>query len=68
MSFLNFLKPKKINDELVGKDEKVCSCSVRIAELLQKSTEAKSGEGKNSLRQTLAQLQTQNNHSDKCPK
>jgi len=27
-------KTKKISDELIGRDEKVCSCSVRIAELL----------------------------------
>lgn len=38
MSFFNFLKPAKISDQLVGKDEKVCSCSVRIAALLQKSS------------------------------
>jgi len=54
MSFFDLFKQKKINDELIGKDEKVCSCSVRIAELLQKSTEAEgNGDGKN-LRQTVS--------------
>ena len=67
MSFLNFLKPKRINDELIGKDEKVCSCSVRIAELLQ-STTAQDVKENNSLRQTLARLEPQNNHNNKSPK
>ena len=60
MNFFKFLKPQKISDQLVGKDEKVCSCSVRIAELLQKSSEDKPGS--ESLRQTLTRLRTPNNH------
>ena len=56
MSFFAFLKPKKINDELVGKDEKVCSCSVRIAEILQKSDAAQSNTDQKNLRQTVNSL------------
>ena len=64
MSLFSFLKTKKIDDELIGKDEKVCSCSVRIAELLKKSTEAGNSEG-NNIRQTLTRLQSQQKHDDK---
>ncbi|MDH4321704.1 MAG: hypothetical protein OEV73_09440 [Desulfobulbaceae bacterium] len=57
MSLFSFLKPKKIDDELVGTDEKVCSCSVRIADILQQSTEARDAEG--NIRQTLRRLKAQ---------
>ena len=46
-------KTKKITDELIGCDEKVCSCSVRIAELISSGNEK--GEDP-SLAQTLATL------------
>lgn len=58
MSFFNFLKPAKISDQLVGKDEKVCSCSVRIAALLQKSS--RENKKSTALRETLALLKKQN--------
>lgn len=32
-------QPEQITDALIGTDEKVCSCSQRIAELLLESTE-----------------------------
>ncbi len=63
MSFFSFWKAPKINDELIGKDEKVCSCSVRIAQLLQKSTA--NDNHKKSLRQTLLRLRTPENHGGK---
>jgi len=62
MNLFRFLKPKKINDELVGTDEKVCSCSVRIAEILQQSTKAHDAEG--NIRQTLTRLTAQPSPND----
>ena len=46
-------KGKKISDDLIGEDEKVCSCSVRIADLLS-AADAKKGEGQPSLKENLA--------------
>lgn len=50
--------PKKISDDLVGRDEKVCSCSVRIAELLRSGDRDKAGETP-SLAQIIAALRRQ---------
>lgn len=46
---------KKISDDLVGRDEKVCSCSVRIAELLRAGDRIKAGDAP-TLAQVLAAL------------
>ena len=61
MNFLKFLKPKTINDELIGKDEKVCSCSVRIAEILQQSSE----EEEKNIQQTINRLKIQPSQRNK---
>lgn len=47
--------PKKISDDLVGRDEKVCSCSVRIAELLRSGDRDKADDTP-SLAQIIAVL------------
>ncbi len=35
--------PEQITDALIGTDEKICSCSQRVAELLLESTEMEKG-------------------------
>lgn len=57
--FLQSDSEKKITDELIGKDEKVCSCSVRIAELLRAAAD-REGNGTLSLARTLAALRRKN--------
>ncbi|MDH5297940.1 MAG: hypothetical protein OEV91_02880 [Desulfobulbaceae bacterium] len=47
-------KKERITDALIGQDEKVCSCSVRIAELLRVADEKEAGQG--ALGRTLALL------------
>ncbi len=48
-------KVNEISDQLIGQDEKVCSCSVRIAELIRDGHEKEEG-GEFSLCQAFAAL------------
>ncbi len=57
-------KKKKITDHLIGQDERVCSCSVRIANLI-RSGSGKEESGPPPLKQILAALKRKKEGSRK---
>ncbi len=63
MSLMKADKEQNISDKLIGQDDKVCTCSVRIAELL--LSQATNGSDKNPLRATLNTLKKRQESSSK---